>query len=80
MFVISHYITKVEYYCDGLTCTFSMSDVLVAFALPFTPNYGKFYSLQAGGFYYILSAESTGPGAICDATPNFTNCNSWCFV
>jgi hypothetical protein len=73
--------TADEYYCDGVTCTFSMSDVLVAFALPFTPNYGKFYELQAGGFYYILSEEVfTGPGAICNASPNYTNCNSWCSV
>ena len=73
--------TADEYYCDGVTCTFSMSDVLVAFALPFTPNYGKFYELQAGGFYYILTEEVfTGPGAICNASPNYTNCNSWCSV
>jgi len=74
--------TADEYYCDGnFECVFSLSDVVVAFALPFTPNYGKFYGLQAGGFYYILSEEVfTGPGAICDASPNFTNCDSWCTV
>lgn len=73
--------TADEYYCVDNECVFSMSDVVVAFLLPFTPNYGKFYGLQAGGFYYILSEEVfTGPGAICDATPNFSDCASWCFL
>ena len=73
--------TADEYYCDGDECVFSLSDVLVAFELPFTPNYGKFYELQAGGFYYILTDEVfTGPGAICNASPNYTNCDSWCSV
>ena len=74
--------TADEYYCDGnFECVFSLSDVLIAFELPFTPNYGKFYELQAGGFYYILTEEVfTGPGAICNKTPNFTLCDSWCTV
>jgi hypothetical protein len=73
--------TADEYYCVDGECVFSMSDVVVAFLLPFTPNYGKFYGLQAGGFYYSLSEEVfSGPGAICNKTPNFSDCASWCFV
>lgn len=74
--------TADEYYCDeNFECVFSLADVVVAFELPFTPNYAKFYGLQAGGFYYTLIEEVfTGPGAICDASPNFTNCDSWCTV
>ena len=74
--------TADEYYCDNNNeCVFSLADVLVAFELPFTPNYGKFYELQAGGFYYSLIEEVfTGPGAICNPSPNFTNCDSWCTV
>ena len=74
--------TADEYYCDvNNECTFSLSNVLVAFELPFTPNYAKFYGLQAGGFYYSLIEEVfTGPGAICNASPNYTNCDSWCTV
>jgi hypothetical protein len=53
--------------------------VLVALQDIYTPNIGKFYELQAGGFYYILSEEVfTGPGAICNASPNYTNCDDWC--
>ena len=74
--------TADEYYCDNNNeCVFSLADVLVAFELPFTPNYAKFYELQAGGFYYSLIEEVfTGPGAICNPSPNFTNCDSWCTV
>jgi hypothetical protein len=73
--------TADEYYCVDNECVFSLSDVVVAFELPFTPSYSKYYELQAGGFYYILSEEVfTGPGAICNKTPNFTDCATWCFV
>jgi hypothetical protein len=73
--------TADEYYCDGNECVFSLANVVVAFELPFTPSYSKYYELQAGGFYYILSEEVfTGPGAICNPSPNFTDCATWCFV
>jgi hypothetical protein len=69
-----------EYICDGVTCDFVQSDVLVALQDIYTPNIGKFYELQAGGFYYGLVEEVyTGPGAILNPT-NYTNCNTWCSV
>jgi len=67
-----------EYVCDGLSCDFVQADVLVALQDIYTPNIGKFYELQAGGFYYGLVTEVySGPGAILNPT-NYTNCDSWC--
>lgn len=67
-----------EYVCDGLSCSFVQSDVLVALQDIYTPNIAKFYELQAGGFYYGLVEEVySGPGAILNPT-NYTNCNTWC--
>ena len=66
-----------EYVCDG-TCSFVTSSVLVALQDIYTPNIGKFYELQAGGFYYGLVEEVySGPGAILNPT-NYTNCSDWC--
>lgn len=67
-----------EYVCDGTSCSFVQANVLVALQDIYTPNIGKFYELQAGGFFYQLVTEVyTGPGAILNPT-NYTNCNSWC--
>lgn len=70
-----------EYVCDGVTCDFVQSNVLVALDDTYSPNYGNFYELQAFGFYYELITEVyTGPGAILNPTPNYANCNTWCSV
>ena len=67
-----------EYVCDGNNCDFVTSSVLVALQDVYTPNIGKFYELQAGGFYYGLVEEVySGPGAILNPT-NYTNCSDWC--
>jgi hypothetical protein len=69
-----------EYICVDGNCEFQQADVLVALQDIYTPNIGKFYELQAGGFYYSLVTEVyTGPGAILNPT-NYTLCSSWCFV
>ena len=67
-----------EYVCDGLSCDFVQEDVLVALQDIYTANIGKFYELQAGGFYYGLVEEVySGPAAILNPT-NYTNCSDWC--
>lgn len=69
-----------EYECVGLSCSYIQSNVLVALDDTYSPNYGNFYELQAGGFYYELITEVyTGPGAILNPT-NYPNCNTWCSV
>jgi hypothetical protein len=69
-----------EYICVDGVCEFQQADVLVALQDIYTPNIGKFYELQAGGFYYSLVTEVyTGPGAILNPT-NYTLCSSWCSV
>jgi hypothetical protein len=69
-----------EYICVDGNCEFQQADVLVALQDIYTPNIGKFYELQAGGFYYSLVTEVyTGPGAILNPT-NYTLCSSWCSV
>jgi len=67
-----------EYVCDGVNCDFVQANVLVALQDIYTPNIGKFYELQAGGFHYGLVTEVySGPGAILNPT-NYTNCDDWC--
>ncbi len=69
-----------EYECVGSSCSFIQSNVIVALDDTYSPNYGNFYELQAGGFYYELITEVyTGPGAILNPT-NYANCNTWCSV
>ena len=69
-----------EYICVDGECELQNYNVLVALQDIYTPNIGKFYELQAGGFYYSLVTEVyTGPGAILNPT-NYTNCSSWCSV
>ena len=69
-----------EYECVGGSCSYIQSNVLVALDDTYSPNYGNFYELQAGGFYYELITEVyTGPGAILNPT-NYPNCNTWCSV
>ena len=67
-----------EYICNAGECEIQNYNVLVALQDIYTPNIGKFYELQAGGFYYCLVTEVyTGPGAILNPT-NYTNCDDWC--
>jgi hypothetical protein len=69
-----------EYICVAGECELQNYNVLVALQDIYTPNIGKFYELQAGGFYYQLVTEVyTGPGAILNPT-NYTNCDTWCSV
>lgn len=69
-----------EYYCDGTTCEFQQSDVLVALSTAVSPSYTRYYPLQAGGFaYQLTSTATTGPGAILEVT-SYTNCSLACGV
>jgi len=54
-----------EYVCDGIDCTYVQSNVLVALPDSFTPDYTKYYLLEAGGpRIFYLDTTTTGVGLI----------------
>lgn len=58
-----------EYVCSGITCAFVQSNILVLLPSATTPNYSKFYLLEAGGSnFYQLVSTTTGSGAILATT------------
>lgn len=58
-----------EYVCSGITCSFVQSNVVVVLSTSITPNYSKFYLLEAGGSnFYQLTSTTTGIGAILATT------------
>lgn len=69
-----------EYYCNGTTCEYQQSDVVVALSTAVSPSYTRYYPLQAGGFAYQLTSTTTsGPGAILEVT-SYTNCSLACSI
>lgn len=58
-----------EYQCSGINCAYVQSNILVALPSGNTPDYSKFYLLQAGGSqFYQLTSPTTGIGAILSTT------------
>lgn len=58
-----------EYVCSGISCSYVQSNVLVLLPTSITPDYTKFYLLQAGGStFYQLDTTTTGVGAILNST------------
>jgi len=69
-----------EYYCNGSTCEYQQSNVLVALTSSVSPSYTRYYPLEAGGFAYRLtSTASGGPGAIL-VPASYTTCTLACSV
>ena len=69
-----------EYVCDGIDCTYVQSNVLVALPDSFTPDYTKYYLLQAGGpRIFFLDTTTTGVGLILSTT-NYNSCLEICGV
>ncbi len=69
-----------EYVCDGIDCTYVQSNVLVALPDSFTPDYTKYYLLQAGGpRIFFLDTTTTGTGLILSTT-NYDSCLEICGV
>tara|TARA_R110002126_G_scaffold283162_1_gene432285 strand:- start:142 stop:2019 length:1878 start_codon:yes stop_codon:yes gene_type:complete len=69
-----------EYECDGIDCTYVQSNVLVVLPDSFTPDYTKYYLLQAGGpRIFFLDTTTTGVGLILSTT-NYNSCLEICGV
>jgi len=69
-----------EYVCDGIDCTYVQSNVLVALPDSFTPDYTKYYLLEAGGpRIFYLDTTTTGVGLILSTT-NYNSCLEICGV
>jgi hypothetical protein len=69
-----------EYECDGIDCTYVQSNVLVVLPDSFTPDYTKYYLLEAGGpRIFFLDTTTTGTGLILSTT-NYNSCLEICGV
>jgi hypothetical protein len=69
-----------EYVCDGIDCTYVQSNVLVVLPDSFTPDYTKYYLLEAGGpRIFFLDTTTTGAGLILSTT-NYNSCLEICGV
>jgi hypothetical protein len=69
-----------EYECDGIDCTYVQSNVLVVLPTSFTPDYAKYYLLQAGGpRIFFLDTTTSGTGLILSTT-NYDSCLEICGV
>jgi hypothetical protein len=69
-----------EYECDGIDCTYVQGNVLVSLPDSFTPDYTKYYLLQAGGpRIFFLDTTTTGTGLILSTT-NYNSCLEICGV
>jgi hypothetical protein len=69
-----------EYECDGIDCAYVQSNVLVVLPTSFTPDYTKYYLLQAGGpRIFFLDTTTTGVGLILSTT-NYNSCLEICGV
>ena len=69
-----------EYYCNGSTCVYQQSNVLVALTSSLSPSYTRYYPLEAGGYAYRLTSTSpSGPGAILFPA-SYTTCALACSI
>lgn len=58
-----------EYVCSGISCAYVQGNILVTLPSSVTPDYSKFYLLQAGGStFYQLTSTTTGTGATLATT------------
>jgi len=69
-----------EYECDGIDCTYVQSNVLVVLPSSFTPDYTKYYLLEAGGpRIFFLDTTTSGIGLILSTT-NYNSCLEICGI
>ena len=69
-----------EYVCNGISCDYVQSNVLVVLPTSFTPDYTKYYLLEAGGpRIFFLDTTTSGTGLILSTT-NYNDCLEICGV